>query len=594
MKDTPMPNASDAFFCILEEARDPQILYKGPAYIGLLRLITMNGKLPFRHGLASLPHSEANLVMALLGREDICIHCTDSIDYTRCNILVTHSSFGKVTIYDSQEQIVGENETIIGGMIIDQSLLDHVENEGIPHQVMEKKEFEDISALLKEWEASQTLPQKVAQVIDWVDRVESVYIYIGRSLFSRSDAGGNTLNIKPNGILRRLLKTPLDQWTEQERIFIVSMHCLFMTGRAIRFEEFNGRQLSLSELRHWIVQRYCIYSHAAEKEINNDLFTMPLIILAEKVGQLIADVDTSGWMRFRRINGITFIKQEYLLPPDKIAHDVTSLPISLINLGNKLGITWENDALQSVEAITRGAFHHFHVTGSPQYIHRIIEAIVFSAIIEAKADYGMSSSLRIPSRLKGNADQRNVGALSLTKQDFYCCVLPHPHIIDQLPVEHIQHILYSSALRMEFNRWHFIPGNYPREEIPLNRHYYFPPMMPDIAEWSDVRHGGHSKAHVRYSIRVPGAPLWKTPFVAFNHPYRGCYDIRVVRMEGPAFGWQELQIVACHCNIMDTFWKTLQKCIEEYKTITPITLAYTKEWYETSQWKEAIQAQMIN
>jgi hypothetical protein len=578
----------DAFSCMLDEARDQHVLYGEPAYRGLVRLITLHGKLPFHYGLASLTHYEAKLVMMLMGREDIRIYSANDVNYARCNIFIAHSSFGKITFFPNDE-LLEKDPTIIGGLLIDKNILDYIEDECIVHQVMEQKERREADALLQEWERAGVLPCKVEQTMDWVERVESVYIYIDGQLFSRSDAGGNTLNTRPDGILRKLREKPLVQWTEQEKLFIIGSHCLFLTGRAIRFEEFNSRQLSLQELRRWLISRYCVYSRAVGKDIESDLLGMALIPLAEQVGSLALEVDRSGWMRVRRINGITFVKQEYLLPPDAVTHDTIALPGTLLRLEEELGIARESDPLVSVEALTRKAFQHFRMTGSSQYMHRLIEAIVFSAVVDAGADYGMSSSLRIPGRLKRTDQQRIAGVLSLTKHDFYCCVLPHPSMVNLLSAEEVNRILYASALRMEFNRWHFIPGNYPREEIPANRHYYFPPMMPDIAEWSDLRHGGHFKASVRYSIRVPGASLWKEPFVAFGHPYRGCYDIRLVRMEGPAFGRHELQIAARHCNILDAFWRTLQKCIEKYEITEPIITAYTRDWYETFQWKEAIQ-----
>jgi hypothetical protein len=72
---------------------------------------------------------------------------------------------------------------------------------------------------------------------------------------------------------------------------------------------------------------------------------------------------------------------------------------------------------------------------------------------------------------------------------------------------------------MMFNRWHFVPGQFDRAEIPLNRHYFFPPQVPDIAEHSEHRHGGHISARVRYSIRAPGAQVWREPFHVFGHGY---------------------------------------------------------------------------
>lgn len=582
-------NTKDAFQAVLEETRDPQFLYHVPAYVSLIKLATLNGIVPFQDAIASLVTREASLLTALMGQHSIMLIHPDTEEIRACNVLVTHSPFGKLSLYVRAQETPPNDEILLGGLELEEAFLDTVEDDCVVQELLERQEHQNIDAILAGWHAQGELERKVNQVIDWVDRVESVYIYIGRHMFTRSDVGENTLTARPYGILRKLIGLPLSEWQPEERIFIVALHALFLTGRAIRFEEFNGKQLIAVRLRKWLTEKLSAYCMALNEEMPRD---GSLLDLAAKVGQLAQRVDGSGWTRFRRINGITFVKKEQLLPPEKVAHPLTPLPAYIGGMAAQLGIAIDanSDSAQSLEAMTRSALRTYLETDSSDHLHQIIERIVLSAVVQAKADYGMSSSIRTPARLKGTSEQRIAGVLTLAKPDFYCCVMPHPQIVENLPEQVVYHILFSSAQRMEFNRWHFIPGNFPREEIPLNRHYYFPPMMPDIAEWSDLRHGGHTKAGVRYSIRAPGAPLWRDPFMAYNHPYRGCYDIRLVRLEGPPFGEKELQIVRSHCDLMDTFWKTLQAFVEEHEITTPLVTAYTKDWYQNAHWKYTVES----
>lgn len=581
-------NAKDAFQSLLSETRDSQCLYDVPAYVSLVRLATLNGVLPFQHALASLVTYEAALFIALMGQSNRTLVSPDTEEMHCCNVLVTHSPFGKLSLYVRDQETPPEDELLLGGLELEQAFLDAVEDECVVQELLEKQERQNIDAILSNWATQGELERRVSQVLDWVERVESVYIYIGRRIFTRSDVGENTLTARPHGLLRQLLERPLSAWQPEERLFIVALHALFLTGRSIRFEEFNGKQLTAVQLRKWLSEKLSAYCTILGEEVPQ---TLPLLDLAVRVGQLARRIDGSNWMRFRRINGVTFLKKEYLLPPEKNNHSLLPLTSHIREITAQPGISIDlgTDPTESLQAITRAAVRVYLDTGSSKYIHEIIERIVLSAVIQARADYGMSSSLRTPGSLRGTPERRIAGVLPLSKQDFYCCVLPHPQLSRDLPEQIVYHILFSSAQRMEFNRWHFLPGNFEREEIPSNRHYYFPPMMPDIAEWSDLRHGGHTKAGVRYSIRAPGAPLWRDALMAYTHPYRGCYDVRLVRVEGPPFGEEEFQIARRHSEFMDTFWKTLQACVEEHELTAPLVTAYTKDWYQNARWKESVE-----
>jgi hypothetical protein len=581
-------NAKDAFQSLLNETRDALYLYNVPAYVSLTRLATLNGVLPFHHALASLMTQEAALLSALMGQQQRRLIRPDTDQFPRCNVLVTHSPFGKLSFYRRDQEPILQSETLLGGLALEQAFLDAVDDECTVPQLLEDQERRVLDAILSGWQTQGELERRVNHVLDWVEHVESVYLYIDRCVFTRSDVGENTLTARPHGVLRQLLARPLTAWEPAERILIVALQALFLTGRSIRFEEFNGKQLTAVRLKAWLTEKLGAYCALLEEEVPS---VCSLLDLATRVGQYARRVDASDWMRFRRIHGVTFVKEERLQPPARGPHGPSGLPAHLQELTThpQIAISPGTGAEESLQALTRAALRLYVETGSSAALHEIIERIVLSAVLDAHADYGMSSSLRTPGSLAGTPEQRIASILALGKQDFYCCVLPHPRLVREVDEATIYQILFSSAQRMEFNRWHFLPGNFEREAIPFNRHYYFPPMMPDIAEWSDLRHGGHTRAGVRYSIRAPGAPLWRDPFLAYTHPYRGCYDVRLVRIEGPAFGKAELQVARRHGEFMDTFWKTMQAGVEEYKIVTPLVRAYTRDWYQQAHWKESVQ-----
>lgn len=572
-----------AFAAILSQARTPAQLYLVPAYVGLIRLATLNGRVPFRLALTSLTAREAAIVQSTFGREDIMIVPPDSDDMDRCNFLVAHSPYGKLSLYERTAEAPEDTSEIIGGIQIERSLLNRIEDECLEESLLEAQVQRQLDAMLFGWEAAGVIDRKVAQVADWVDHVETVFVYIGRQLFSRSDAGSSTL-IKRPGLLHLLKGRPVAEWSVAERLFTATAQLLFLTGMSIRFEEFNGRQLTALRIKRWLMQKACVYYAALDQQVPADLVVLSLEELATRVGQLAVRVDQTDWIRFRRINGITFVKEECLIHAVDHSHHPDQLAPLLVDFAAQaLGLQLDPalSPQQSVATITAAALRKAGQTSSTADLEQIIQRIILSAVLESGADYGMSSSFRDLTQLKSHA-----GMLTMTKKDFFCCVLPHPHIAETMPQHVLAEILHSVALRMEFNRWHFIAGNFDREEVPLDRHYFFPPRMPDIAEWSDLHHGGHTGACVRYSIRAPGAQLWNPPFFAFGHAYRGCYDVRLVRMEGPPFEKHDMYIASRHCSLMDAFWRTIQRFIEEEGGTCPALNGYTGEWYKRGEWKD--------
>lgn len=157
-----------------------------------------------------------------------------------------------------------------------------------------------------------------------------------------------------------------------------------------------------------------------------------------------------------------------------------------------------------------------------------------------KSDYGMSSALRNVEVLMKHDEPALLRAVhALVPSDFYTCFVS-AGFGTSFDKELADAIALSVQRRMMFNRWHFIPGNLERLRIESGRHWYYPPLIPDIAIHSDVHRAAHARAQVKYSIRAPGPDMSAKPLVIAGRPYRGFYDVRVVRMAGSEFTTEDM------------------------------------------------------
>lgn len=451
----------------------------------------------------------------------------------------------------------------------------------------EAVELREIDAIVRDWFATGELDRRLVELADWVERVETVYVFIGRNIFSKSDAGSNTLT--RDGLLVDLRTRPPETWRTADRLFVVAAHCLFVSGRSVRFEEFNGKQLSATRLRQCLIDRYANYCAASGREPVG-VHCLSLFELAERVRELMVEADRSPWMRYRRINGLTFVKNEYLAD-FALPRDPYRMPKLVAEHGRtNLGISLSGDVRAGLRAMTLAAAALDADGDGPDTaeggaIGELVGAIVLSAITTTDSDYGMSSSVRDLAGLRGAWPGDADGVLALKKGDFFCCCLPHTTRMSALADEEIVPILWRAAQRMMYNRWHFVPGEFDRAVVPEKRHYFFPPQVPDIAEHAEHHHGGHIASRVRFSIRAPGAQMWHPPFRVFGHGFRGCYDIRLVRMEGPAYTMTELVEAVRHCSLIDELWRTLATCVEQDTFPVRPVGGFDRAWYESRGWE---------
>jgi hypothetical protein len=547
-----------------------------PAYATLVSLLTVAGRVPYDDGLAALMPWERQVLHEVMGRDHVRLLAADD---PGCDVWVAYSPQGRLSLLAQDERRTVAGPELIGGLGLGPTPLERAAEAHDTWWAAEQPERDRLDQVLASWEADGSLRTRVGQVADWVERVETVLIYIGRQVFSRSDAGSSTL--RREGILTSLADRPLAAWSSEERLFVAAAHVLFQSGRSVRFEEFNGQQLTALGLRGWLTDRWRRYAAATGKAIPADLNARPAESLAGQVAELAATVDESAWLRFRRISGVTFAKREVIacVPLQSRHHQV--LPPTLAELAADESAVRAGDAANAEQAIgdaVRRLGTIPHGAGHDR-LESLLAAIVAAAVRDLRADYGMSSGVRSLDRLRDTARGRLSQVLELSKPDFFCCALPHPDLILTRTRPEITRLLWLVAQRMQYNRWHFVPGNFDRSEVPADRHYFFPPTMPDIAEHSDLWHGGHVSASVRYSIRAPGAPLWRPALAVGGNSFRGGYDIRVVRTGGTPFTTDELWAAVRYSGLIDAFWRALAALPSR-----PVIAGFGKEWYEAGAW----------
>ena len=123
---------------------------------------------------------------------------------------------------------------------------------------------------------------------------------------------------------------------------------------------------------------------------------------------------------------------------------------------------------------------------------------------------------------------------------FYCCVVPSAQADRHFGGSStwLADTAWSISSRMRYNSWHFLVGNLPKVPEVVARDYFVPPVIPDIAYYSDQHHHGHVAAKVRFSIRSP------QPVEVLGRMFNGFIDLRLLRCEGAPF--DERDMLAAH------------------------------------------------
>lgn len=562
-----------------------------PARDVLVTLLTFGGRLPLSLALDGLTTRERAAILYILAQPDARL--SGQPGGTSTVYSVAYDRMGRVRLHHvSRSEDVPEFEEFrIGDLEIPSDVEEAIMEEVARERALEDLYHAGLLAELTQAEAEGRLSEILRSVRDWVSHVEAVHFYVDGETFAHSETLRNLVG-RPGALLEGLEDQPVASWPRALQLLVFGIWCLCLSGRSIRLEEFCCRQLTATELHKWLLQKAAEYMQAEAIEIHPTFCRTGFEAMARLVNELRQRCDTGKTTRFRRMNGLTYVKQERLAPQNFQCEFNRDLPrvissfmeqeLDLANVNSDSQAELRRATWAAIEMDNREEELRDHSS-----LERLLESIVLSAAIESRSDYAMSSSLRDLSSLKpAPGKEPQTGPLSLTKDAFFCCALPHPELIAILPKEELSTILRRVAARMEYNRWHFIVGNLDPAYIPANRHYFYPPIIPDISVWSDQQHRGHASVGVRYTVRVPGPPVYAPPLQLWGLSYRGFYDIRLVRQEAPPFSRREMAVAMQHCLYVGAVIETLKEAWE--KGVMPVISGFRPAWYRDAGWQSLL------
>ncbi|MWC26878.1 hypothetical protein [Paenibacillus sp. MMS18-CY102] len=376
-----------------------------------------------------------------------------------------------------------------------------------------------------------------------------------------------------------LVGRPIQEWTNNQLLYIYSLHFLLKSGPPARGEEFNGIQLTPYTLKQFLEDKYKQYMVSLSEPQSEPLSQFEALSIPEQAKELAAWRNRllDNMLFYRKVNGLNLLKKELLVPQHSIPSSKQEL-IAPISEHIKQTYQLDLEQFDSLYALTRRMLDDRISTQTldTHPLEDIVQVIVKSALEHTKSDIGMSRSLRNFRNLIDVHNRLAVADAAAWKQaDYFCCVVPSDPLVRMLEEREgvLSGILKAISIRMQFNSWHYTPGNFPRELVPEDRHFYFPPVMPDTADWSDQHHRGHKHASVRYSIRSPHHLTYK------DKKYLAFFDLRLMRQRGNPYGHQELQDAIIYTGYLREVYQALLDDMEENDSHFEFK-AFTKEWYD--------------
>lgn len=381
----------------------------------------------------------------------------------------------------------------------------------------------------------------------------------------------------PDCVLTGLRTLPLELWSDADAMVVVAMHLLVRSSGFGRIEEANGTQLTLDHVALLLERTRARYSRvrsgprapAAPSNSVRDLDTLAADVRARRSYLMESGAATL----YRQINGPLMHKTELIagsrtapsLEREKRVHAELSARVPLA--GASLDEMFET-LVAAPESLAKP--HGGFETGLESLIFQTVSA----SAAAFEADFAMSRGMRSLPRLVDALRARDWPRICAWElPDYFCCVVPSPGAAEHFggDPQWVADAAWAMSARMQYNSWHFIAGNLPKNAQVEARDYFVPPTMPDLAFHSDQHHHGHLAAKVRFSIRSPQA------VEVAGHRFGGFVDLRLLRCAGPPFTEQDL-LAAQRVSAFVARVTTLATRLAEAGTALEVT-AFDSDWH---------------
>jgi hypothetical protein len=346
----------------------------------------------------------------------------------------------------------------------------------------------------------------------------------------------------PDCVFSRLRGMPVHLWCDEDVLVVVCLSLLIRSGSAGRIEEANGTELTLDNVAHILDRLRRDYDATGAGPAVGPAPAVTVADLHDLAGRVAEARDRVARQRqlYREIHGVLLNKIERVAAHpgadverreralvDRLLHRLPVVGRSLDHIGGALGVApgW----------LTRP--HGEFGTG--------LESLVFEAVVAATevfgADFAMSRGMRDITALveaMQSGDWATIVGWELP--DYFCCVVPSAQADRYFAggVAQVADVAWAMSSRMQYNSWHFVPGNLPDAAARARRDFFIPPAMPDLAHFSDQHHHGHVTARVRFAVRSP------QPVDILGRTFKGFVDLRLLRCDGEPF--VEADLLAAH------------------------------------------------
>lgn len=342
----------------------------------------------------------------------------------------------------------------------------------------------------------------------------------------------------PDCALSSLQGLPLQLWSDQDVVLVVCLALLIRSAGFARIEEANGTQLSIDHVAHLLEltrQKYNAVPGGREVPPAGSHRVAALADLSEALRERRRQLGTQVLL-YREIHGALVHKVERIAGPRQepargreatlCAHLREHLPVTGATL-DEIGA----DIAATPSWLARP--HAEFGTGLESLVYQTVSG----ATAAFESDFAMSRGIRSLPRLIAALGAQDWSEITKWEvPEFFCCVVPAASASRLLgdSAARLADIAWAISSRMQYNSWHFIAGNLPKDPMVVARDYFVPPTIPDLAYFSDLHHRGHVSARVRFSIRSP------QPVEVAGRIFHGFVDLRLLRCEGRPFDEQDL------------------------------------------------------
>ncbi|MFG2577415.1 hypothetical protein [Streptomyces sp. NPDC048481] len=360
--------------------------------------------------------------------------------------------------------------------------------------------------------------------------------------------GRNTLTGKtlwpghPDCALSALHGLPLELWSDHDVQLVVCLTLLIRSAGFGRVEEANGTQLTVDHVAYTLERVRRAYNAvpggepvpapASDRVVDLDRLA---VALRERRGSVSRDAQL-----YREIHGALMHKVERVAsPPGAVARAresavVEQLRARLPLAGDTLaGLGRDLAADPGWLARPHGDFG----TGLESLVYESVAA----AVTAFGADFAMSRGMRsLPGLVRALRGENWAEICDWDITHFFCCVVPRPEAAAHFGGSEaaLADAAWAMSSRMQYNSWHFVAGNLPKAPEVTARDHFVPPVIPDVAFFSDQHHHGHVNNNVRFSVRSPQA------VEVDGRRFDGFMDLRLLRCAGDPFGEQD--VLAAH------------------------------------------------